>query len=319
MENGSSVAGARNDYDDEIDLRELFAVLWGGKKTILSIVFLSGLFSALVALYLPNKYTAEALLAPRSDGPAGGALAQMASQFGGLASLAGVNLGGLGDQGATVVAIEMLKSREFFGTYLYDSVLVDLMAAEGWERGTGKILIDDSLFDTSTAAWVRDVGEEFEVKPSVQEAHMEFSKEFLSDTEDKTTGFVTVAVTHYSPTVARNWVTLIVKGVNEAVRARDVEEAEKSIAFLNQQRLKTNLVSLTEVFAELIEQQTKTVMLANASDEYVFQVIEPPVAPELKSEPKRALICVLGTLLGGMLAVVFVLIRHYSRTEAVAK
>ena len=148
---------------------------------------------------------------------------------------------------------------------------------------------------------------------------MEFSKEFLSVTEDKTTGFVTVAVTHYSPTVARNWVTLIVKGVNEAVRARDVEEAEKSIAFLNQQRLKTNLVSLTEVFAELIEQQTKTVMLANASDEYVFQVIEPPVAPELKSEPKRALICVLGTLLGGMLAVVFVLIRHYSRTEAVAK
>ena len=55
MENGSSVAGARDDYDDEIDLRELFAVLWGGKKTILSIVFLSGLFSALVALYLPNN------------------------------------------------------------------------------------------------------------------------------------------------------------------------------------------------------------------------------------------------------------------------
>ena len=114
MENGSSVAGARDDYDDEIDLRELFAVLWDGKKTILSIVFLSGLFSVLVALYLPNKYTAEALLAPRSDGAAGGALAQMASQFGGLASLAGVNLGGLGDQGATDVAIEMLKSREFF-------------------------------------------------------------------------------------------------------------------------------------------------------------------------------------------------------------
>ena len=50
MENGSSVAGARNDYDDEIDLRELFAVLWGGKKTILSIVFLSGFFGTCRAL-----------------------------------------------------------------------------------------------------------------------------------------------------------------------------------------------------------------------------------------------------------------------------
>ena len=319
MENDSNQEGARADYDDEIDLRELFAVLWDGKKTILSIVFLSALVSVLFALSLPNKYTAEALLAPRSDSGAGGALGQMASQFGGLASLAGVSLGRLGDQSATVVAIEMLKSREFFGMHLYESVLVDLMASEGWDRDSRKVVIDDSIFDAESATWVRDVSEAFQVKPSIQEAHVKFSKEFLSVSEDKTTGFVTVAVTHYSPTVARDWVTLIVKGVNEAVRARDVEEAEKSIAFLNQQRLKTNLVSLTEVFAELIEQQTKTVMLANASDEYVFQVIEPPVAPELKSEPKRALICVLGTLLGGMLAVVFVLIRHYSRTKAVAK
>ena len=191
------------------------------------------------------------------------------------------------------------------------------MAAKGWDRDTGELLIDETVFDAKTATWVRDVSEEFQVKPSVQEAHEVFAKGFLSVNEDKITGFVTVAVTHYSPIVARNWVTLIVKGINEAVRAQDVEEAEKSIAFLNQQRLKTNLVSLTEVFAELIEQQTKTVMLANVSDEYVFQIIEPPVAPELKSEPKRALICVLATMLGGILAVVFVLIRHYSGKEAV--
>ena len=305
---------AQANSNDEIDLRELFATLWASKTTILGIVLMSALISVFVALSLPNKYTSQALLAPRSDSGAGGALAQMASQFGGLASLAGVNLGGLGDQGSTAVAIEMLKSRQFFGTYLYDDVLIDLMAAEGWDRGTGKVLIDDSLFDVKTATWVRDVSEELQVKPSVQEAHGSF-KGFLSVAEDTKTGFVTVEVTHYSPTVARDWVALVVKGVNEAVRARDVEEAEKSIAFLNQQRLKTNLVSLTEVFAELIEQQTKTVMLANASDEYVFQVIEPPVAPELKSEPKRALICVLGTLLGGMLAVLFVLIRHYTGKE----
>jgi uncharacterized protein involved in exopolysaccharide biosynthesis len=72
------------------------------------------------------------------------------------------------------------------------------------------------------------------------------------------------------------------------------------------------LVSLTEVFSELIEEQTKTVMLANASDEYVFQVIEPPVAPELESEPSRTLICVLGTMLGGMLGLLLVLIRYYA-------
>jgi LPS O-antigen subunit length determinant protein (WzzB/FepE family) len=34
--------------------------------------------------------------------------------------------------------------------------------------------------------------------------------------------------------------------------------------------------------------------------------------PEEKSKPKRALICILATLLGGLLAVLVVLIRHYS-------
>lgn len=316
MEKDSVIASERPDYDDEIDVRELLTVLWAGKISIIGIVFVFGLVSVLAALSLPNKYTSEALLAPRSDGGANGALGQMASQFGGLATLAGVNFGALGNGvGETAVAIETLKSREFFGIYLYDEVLVDLMAAEGWDRGTDKVLIDESLFDANTATWVRDVGEAFQVKPSVQEAHKSF-KRLLSVTEDKKTGFVTVAVTHYSPTVARNWVSRIVKGVNEAVRARDVLEAEKSIAFLNDQSLKTNLVSVTEVFAELIEQQTKTVMLANSSDEYVFQVIEPPVAPESKSEPRRALICVLGTLLGGVLAILFVVMRHYSRKQA---
>jgi capsular polysaccharide biosynthesis protein len=209
----------------------------------------------------------------------------------------------------------MLKSREFFGQYLYDQVLVDLMAAEGWERVSNELILDPSIFDPASKTWVREVGPEFKVKPSIQEAHDAFIGSFLSVSEDKQTGFVTVAIKHYSPSVARDWVLLIVNGVNDAVRARDVDEAENSIAFLNEQRQKTNLVSLTEVFAELIEQQTKTVMLAAASEEYVFQIIDPPVAPELKSEPSRALICILGMLLGGMLAVVYVLVRHYAKSD----
>ena len=57
-------------------------------------------------------------------------------------------------------------------------------------------------------------------------------------------------------------------------------------------------------------------MLANVSNDYVFDVIDPPISPELKFKPSRALICVLGTLLGGMLSMVVVLIRHYGRQDA---
>ena len=299
-------------HDDEIDLRELLSVLWEGRLEIVASVIVAALVSVSVALYLPNKYTSEAVLAPRDSGGAGG-LGQLASQFGGLAGIAGINLGGMGGNDSTALAKEMLETRDFFGAYLYEEVLINLMAAEGWDPASDSVEIDDSIYDLERQAWVREVDPAFQVKPSPQEAHKVFAENFLTVVEDKSTGFVTVSITHFSPSVARDWVNLLVHGVNEAVRDRDVREAERSIEFLKEQSLKTNLVSLTEAFAKLIEEQTKTVMLANASDEYAFQVIEPPVAPELKSEPQRALICVLGVLLGGMLSVVVVLIRHYAR------
>ena len=64
---------------------------------------------------------------------------------------------------------------------------------------------------------------------------------------------------------------------------------------------------------QLIEEQTKTVMFANVREQYVLKTIDPALVPELKSGPKRAFICVLGMLLGGVLAVVIVLIRYFLR------
>ena len=52
-----------------------------------------------------------------AQGDSGGGLSQLAGQFGGLASMAGISLGGgKGDDNA--IAIELLKSRSFF-TVIY--------------------------------------------------------------------------------------------------------------------------------------------------------------------------------------------------------
>ena len=68
---------------------------------------------------------------------------------------------------------------------------------------------------------------------------------------------------------------------------------------------------MREVFYTIIEEQVKSKMLAEASPEYVFVTVSPAMVPEEKSQPKRALICILGLLLGGMLSVAFVLVRYY--------
>ena len=73
------------------------------------------------------------------------------------------------------------------------------------------------------------------------------------------------------------------------------------------------IFSLTQRSNDFIEEQTKNKMVAEASPEYAFVAVSPSMVPEEKSQPKRALICILGTLLGGMLSVLLVLIMHYTR------
>jgi len=126
---------------------------------------------------------------------------------------------------------------------------------------------------------------------------------------------VRVSVEHYSPTVARQWVDWLVDDLNSEIMRQDVSEAEQAIEYLNKQIANTSLAELQTVFFSLIEEQTKTVMLAKVSSEYLLKTLDPAVAPEEKAKPKRALIAVLGTLLGGFLGIVIVLIRSSMRKE----
>ena len=298
-------------FDDEIDLRELFTVLWDGKGLITLITGFAAVCAVLYALWLPNIYESKALLAPNDESGAGG-LAGLAKQYGGLASLAGINIGG-GGGGATksLKAQQKITSLDFFTRYLYETVVVDLMAVDYWEAANGELVYNPELFDNKSQKWLRKARYPQQAKPSAQETHKAFLS-VLTLSEDAKTSLVTLSVKHVSPIVAQGWVELVINAVTEELRGKDVDEARESIAFLEEQRLQTSLVSLDEVFAQLIEEQTKTIMLANVSKDYVFEIIDPPVVPELNSEPKRALICILGTLLGGMLAVLLVLVRHYA-------
>jgi uncharacterized protein involved in exopolysaccharide biosynthesis len=299
--------------EDEIDLKELFMVLWSGKWLISAFTGVSAIASVVIALMLPNIYSANALLAPAEQ--AGGGMSGLMQQYGGLASLAGVSLPGGEDGSRAQLGIQLMKSRAFIGDFVErHDILPELMAVEAWDAGSGDIVFDGESYDAASKTWVREVEPPKSAAPSAQEAHKEIS-EILGVSQDKQTGYVTVSVDHQSPLVAAQWVNWLVEDVNAAVKAQDVAEAEKSIEYLREQVTNTSLADLQAVFFDLIQSQTETVMLAEVRQEYVFKTIDPAVAPEEKSKPSRALICVLGTLLGGMLGVVIVLIRHYARSE----
>jgi uncharacterized protein involved in exopolysaccharide biosynthesis len=300
-------------YDDEIDLRELFAVLWAGKWLIGGGTVAAAVVSIIVALMLPNIYRAEALLAPNDQEGAGG-LSALAAQYGGLASLAGIELGGSSSD-KTVLGLEILKSRKFVSEFIErHELLVPLMAAKKWDSEKGQLIIDPDEYDITAKRWVRDVRSPKKTIPSLQEAYEQF-REVLSVSQDKQTGFVTVAVEHYSPTVAKQWVDWLINDLNSSIMHQDVAEAEQAIRYLNKQIEATSLSGLKDVFFSLIEEQTKTIMLAKVSDEYLLKTLDPAIAPEEKSKPRRILIVGLGGVFGCFFAMIIVIVRSSMRTS----
>lgn len=298
-------------HDDEIDLRELFATIWAGKWLITAITSVFAIASVCFALYLPNIYKSEALLAPANQEQGG--MSGIASQFGGLASLAGINLGGGGAIDKTTLAMEVMKSREFLGAFIKKQNLeVPLMAVEGWDLNTDQLIVDEETYDQANSKWLREPEELRGAEPTEQEL-VEAILEILAISQDKESGLVNVSIEYFSPMLAKQWVDALIVEINEEMKQRDLHEANKSINYLSEKLEGTKVAELQNILYQLIEEQAKTIMFAEVRDEYIFKTVDAAVVPELKAKPKRALICVLGTLLGGMLGVFIVLIRHSAK------
>ena len=298
-------------YDDEIDLRELFGVLWAGSRKIIAITAVFAFVSVIYSLSVSNQYKATVLLAPaQSDGSdLSGALGQL----GGLASLAGVDIGS-GDSSEAQMAQEIMKSWSFIDVFIAENnISVEVYAAEGWSRGSNELQIDDDIYDAETKTWLVENDNTGEVGPPSSWVLFQAFSERLVVSENKKSGLVSVSIEYYSPQIAKQWLDMYVAAINAHMQQRQMEKVTNNINYLQAQIEKTSIAEMREVFYTIIAEQTKNKMMTEASPEYAFVAVSPSMVPEEKSQPERAFICIIGTLLGGMLSVLLVLVMHYAR------
>ena len=295
--------------DDEIDLRELFSALWSAKILILVITLAFTSISIVYALITPNKYQATIVLAPAKQNSSG--ISSALSQFGGLASLAGISLGDGQDADARI-AIEVMQSRSFIEQFIKQSgIMVEIMAAKGWDSDQRRLIIDKDIFDIQTREWTRTPPPGRQITPILWEAYKVFKDKMLSVSEDKKTGLVTVGIEYFSPYLAKQWVENYILAINLYLQQRKLKQIKKNIRYLEEQITTTSVAEMREIFFTLIEEQVKNKMLVEASPEYAFTSISAAMLPEEKSQPKRTLIVLLVSLLGAMLSICLVLLRHY--------
>ncbi len=300
-----------DDFDEEIDIKELFNLLMAGKLVIIAVTTFVSIIAVIYSLFTPNIYESRALLVPVDSSDS------ISRAFGGyssLAGLAGINLPSNSNENNTSQALEKIKSLSFFEDNILKNInLQNLMAVKKWNSTSNVLTYDQSIFDAKSNTWVRNFSYPQQQIPSAQESYETFKKKHLSLNEDKNSGFITLSIKHQSPYIAKQWTELIINEINNFYRLKDKLESEKSVSYLNQQISLTSFSEIKQALAQLLQEETKKLALIEGSEFYVFDYIDTPEIMEEKSSPNRVLICILGALLGSMLGIVSVLIKYYFR------
>jgi uncharacterized protein involved in exopolysaccharide biosynthesis len=246
------------EVDDRLDLIAFINLVSAYRWTVILTTAIFTLAALSFALLATPLYRAEATLTIVKDkddsGEGGGGLG---SQLGDIANLAGVNLGSSSDEDAMKA---VLNSRNLVRTFIERYHLLPALKGKAPKE------------------------------PTLWKATGHFHEDLLSIKDDQRKGTTTVAITWTDPVVAARWVNDFVALANELIRTKALNESQRNVDFLTSQANKTSSVEVQHAMYQLLESETKKLMLANERIEYAFSVADPGVAPEIRSFPKRTLI-----------------------------
>ncbi len=274
-------------------LADLWKTVFDGRVLIVAITAAFTIVAIAATFLITPRYRAEVEMATvNADRPAGG-LSGLASQLGGLGSLAGFSLKA-DDTSAKSLAI--LRSRAFTERFIDRHGLLPVLFADLWDAKGNRWDVDDP-------ADAPDLAKAFEL----------FDKAVRAVTVDTQTALVTLSIEWTDATVARDWANALVADVNAEVRARAIEQSKRSVEYLRGELGKTTEVELRAAIFDLMESEMKNSMLSTVRAEYAFEVIDPAVAPEKRSWPNRALFAVVGFAAGFFLSIFVVFVRVAAR------
>jgi uncharacterized protein involved in exopolysaccharide biosynthesis len=297
-------AGAGRDYAfrvyavddaDEIRLADVWNAVWRGKWLIGASAIGGAVLFLLLSFAITPAFRSSVLASPTTQALPASGLASLASQFAGIAALAGFNT----QSGTpTAEAIATLESRAFTERFMREHELLPILSADNW--------------DAEAKSW-RDPDE----APTLWKAYTRFDnmREIEQELE---TGMVRVTVDWSDARLAAEWANALVADVNRILRARAMDESAKNLEFLRAELTKSSAVPLQATLYALVEAEMKNSMFASVRQEYAFRVVDPAVVSEKPYWPNRLLFTVLGFAAGLVIGTFWAAVRG-SRAAAPLK
>ncbi|ORJ58778.1 GNVR domain-containing protein [Geothermobacter hydrogeniphilus] len=274
---------------DEIDLFALAQVVWCGRKILICWFLLFAMVSAGVSLMLPDIFRAEVLLAPAQQDEKSNLPGTLGS-LSGLASLAGISLGGKSSD----EAVAILQSREFLWDFVKRHKLLPKLFPDDW--------------DSTKKKWSDPDPED---QPGLWDAYRLLAEDgVINLVTEKDSDLLRLQLEWPDPVLAAEWANMLVQDLNTYLRQREILSSQKNLKYLQDELQRVVTVEQRQALFSLISQEQQKAMLANTQEEFVFRVLDKASPPDKKAKPKRALIVVIASLLGGFLGLLFLFVRE---------
>ena len=303
-ENNSNTPDVTDKNGSENTIFLLIAAIKQYRGIFFASIIITSLTGLVYALVATSLFRADVTMI--SNQAEGEALGNLARQYGAIASLAGINVGG---SGATVVSdtdrsLAILTSRSFIEEFAVRRNIKPILFKELWD-GDKKEWEDGS-------------------EPTAAQTYEVMSNNVIEIDIDKRTNLISFSIIWSDPKTAADWANQMIEDLNEKIRSEEVAEYRQSISFVEEQIneyqqdfVLSDLVSqsskltLQRVMLSLVEELTKKVMVANVRDEYAFKIIDPAVVPEKKYKPSKRNIVITSFLVGVFLGLFLILSIDY--------
>jgi uncharacterized protein involved in exopolysaccharide biosynthesis len=272
----------------DIPLSEAIARIIRKKGFIALCLAIGTAVGTLIAFTARSVFVSEIVILPQSDNSQGGG-GGIAKKLSGLASAAGIALGGNQENDSRDAAIATLSSYQTLSTFL---------AHEGIQK---TVLTESSRWNP--LATLGQLPHQ-----SMWEAVREF-KDRMIVTQEKDSSLVRVSFEWYDPVSASRWTNDLVALVDAGLRMQALNTAKGRITYLQKELENNPVVPVREVIAGMMENELRTMATAGADKEFAFRIIDPAIPAERPTRPKKLLIMAAfafcGLFFGSIVAVLF--------------
>ena len=321
-----------------INFKELFKVLWKEKWWIMAI---TALFMALglgYAFSLREEFTSQGKILPEVSGKGSG------SQLSGLAALAGLNLGSAASGTDAIrpdLYPDVINSTPFFMELLKTEIVTKDNQKLTFENYYHSVLEKAEKIDEDRLKKFPVEEPGIIVINLLNEDRLTDLRERVTASIDQKSGVIFITSKMPDPVVAAGVTQFAMNYLVDYITDYRTEKLKQDVAYLGDQvgaskqkyysdqarkasyadqfqlgtlrsqsadiqreRIESEYRMSSSVYNEILKQYEEAKFKLH-QETPVFQVLEPPVVPNLKSEPRKAIILLGFTMMGGIISLLF--------------